>query len=506
MAELKSLFRTRNRFAQRIKGIPHDMRWLRTAQPRVFAGVVLVCLASVVAGYAAVQQSAGSAATSAPAVQPAPPQQVIEWVNEGNGQIDHKDFAAAESAFRRAIQADPTFVPAHRGLGIALWQQGKLDAAWTELSEVARLEPDSARAHYELGQLAWSIYNGPAGKAAASAGLSPGDFQSLALSETEKAVSLEPHDFNMRLDLSELELDAGRKKQAQADALGAIQLASSAPDRARAQVALARASFSTGDELGAEAAYKKAIAENPHSGSAYYGMGQISLFQRKPDEAEKYFKQAIQASPDLAPAYAALAQLLVKGGQPMDALSILKKAVAIDPEDWQSQYQLAKLDMEAGDSAQAKELFTNILAAQPDFLPAGEQLALMHLREGDVQGAISQAQTLVAQNPQSPEGHRVLALAFWRERQTEASLAECAQALAANPHDVSMLALQALELWQTRRKQDARRVLRQAARGQPDILSSVTFCRLIVCGSADISIVGDFLHQNRWLLEPQEDQ
>ncbi|MEJ2008788.1 MAG: tetratricopeptide repeat protein [Acidobacteriota bacterium] len=463
MAVLKSLFRTRNRFVQCVKDFPLDTRWRWTAHPCVITGVVLVCLASLGVGYAG-QQSGGSAASSAHAVQPAPSPQTIEWVNEGSSQLGRKDFTAAESDFRKAIQSDPSFAPAHRGLGIALWQQGKLGAAWTELGEVARLEPKSARAHYELGQLAWQIYSAPSGTAAASAGLSPGYFKSLALSQIEKAVSLEPRDFSMRLDLSEVELEAGRKKQAQADALGAIQLASSAPERARAQVALARASFATGDELGAEAAYKKAIAEDPHSGSAYYGLGQIALFQRKPDAAEKYFSQAIQVSPDLAPAYAALAQLLVKGGRPMEALSMLKKAVAIDPEDWQSQYELAKLLLEAGNSAQARELFTKILAAQPDFLQAREQFALMRLREGDVQGAMSQAQTLLARNPQAPEGHRVLALAFWRERQAEASLAECAQVLNVHPHDVSMLALQALELWQTQRKRDARNVLREAAR------------------------------------------
>ncbi|HVB28809.1 MAG TPA: tetratricopeptide repeat protein, partial [Terriglobia bacterium] len=233
-------------------------------------------------------------------MQTAPSQQAIESVNQGNGLLARHDFSAAEAAFQKAIQIDSTFAAAHRGLGVALWEQGRLGAAWQELSVVARLEPNSAQAHYDLGQLAWILYNADADKTAATSGLSADDFRSLALSEVEKAVSLEPHDFKMRLNLSELEIDAGRKTQAQADALGAIPLASSAAERSLAHVALARTWVATGDEMRAEAEYKKAIEENSSSGTAYLGLGQICLFQQNAAEAAKYFRQAIQVSPDLA--------------------------------------------------------------------------------------------------------------------------------------------------------------------------------------------------------------
>ena len=508
MAVLKLLFKTRNRFAWRIKdfapAVPGRPRW--AVQLCIVVGLGVSCLVGVATASGAFVQAAGAPTTSEAAAKPAPSQQALEWVNQGNGLLERKDFTGAAVAFQKAIQDDPAFAAAHRGLGIAWWRQRRMGAAWQELSMVARLEPDSAAAHDDLGQLAWSLYSAAAANTAATTGLSPDDFRSLALSEVEKAASLKPHDFKMRLELSELELDAGRKKQAQADALGAVGLASSAAERSLAHETLARAWIATGDEMRAETEYKKAIKENPSSGTAYLGLGQICLFQQNGAEAATYFRQAIRVSPDLAPAYAALAKLFVDGHQRVEALAMLQKAVALDPEDWQSQYELAKLLMESGDSARAKDLFAKILAGQPDFLPAGEQLALLRLRQGDVPGAIAQAQALMAHNPQAAEGHRVLALAFWRERQTDASLAECAQALAVDPHSDSMLALQALELWQTKRRQDAQRILREAAHRDPSILFPVTFCRLIVCGSADISIVGDFLHQNRWILEPPATQ
>ena len=506
MAVLKLLSRTRSKFACRIRSFCARNWWRRISLPMFVAGLALACLAGVATGLPAFAQAGKVPKTSAAAAKPAPSQQTMELVNQGNGLLDRKDFTGAVAAFQKAIQKDPTFAAAHRGLGIAWWRQGRLGAAWQELGSVARLEPDSAQAHYELGQVAWQIYSGRSDKAAANTGLAPADFRSIALSEIAKASSLEAHDFKIRLALAELELDAGQKDQAQADALGAVALASSAAERSSAHVTLARAWIATGDQMRAQAEYKKAIEEDPSSGTAYLGLGEICLFQQNPAEAEKYFNQAIQASPDLAPAYAALAKLLAGSHQRGEALAMLQKAVALDPEDWQSQFELAKLLMEAGDAARAKDLLTKILAGQPNFLPAGEQLALLSLRQGDVAGAIARAQSLLAHNPRAAEGHRVLALAFWRERQTDASLAECAQALAVDPDSNSMLALQAVELWQTKRRQDARRVLRETAKRDPGILSPVTFCRLIVCGGADIQVVGDFLHQNRWILEPANSQ
>jgi tetratricopeptide (TPR) repeat protein len=507
MAVLKSLFATQSKSVFRSKDL---LKAFRSLQRKLS----LVCVfASLLAGCVAVPAMSVGAAKRAGSATPAPQSEAtgttsheaVALVNEGNGLLERKDFAGAEAAYQKALQIDPAFVAAHRGLGIALWRQGALARAWQELSTVARLETKSAQAHYELGQIAWAIYSGPT-EVAAATGLSVDNFRSMALTEVQSAASLAPRDFNMRLELAQIELEAGKSKDSQADALGAIALASSAAERSRAHVALAHAYSATGDEMRAGAEYRKAIDEDPSSGPAYLGLGQISLSQQDPAGAEKYFNLALHASPDLGPAYAALARIYLAARQLGQAMGMFKKAVALDPDDWQSEFELGKLLMQFGDAAGAKELFTKIVGARPDYLPAGEQLALMHLRQGDVQGAVAQAQALAARNPQAAEGHRVLALAFWHERQTEESLAECAQALAVDPHSTSMQALQAFVLWQTKRHGEARRVLHDVASRDPGILSPVTFCREIVCGSSDVLLVGAFLRDNRWILRTPGDQ
>jgi len=505
MAALKLSFVIRSRFACRSNVVLLRDHFLRHFRPPVLWATLGLLLPWVTFCPAMGQQPAPIAAPKATGTA-APSEAAIALVNEGNSLLARNDFVAAASAYQKAVEDDPAYAEAHRGLGIALWRQGRLAQAWQELSKVTRLEPNSAQAHYELGQLAWRISSGFSGDTAAVTGLSSGDFRALALSEAEKAASLDRRNFEMRLTLAEIELDSGRKTEAQADALGAISLAASAADRARALIVLARAYFASGDEVRAEAEYTKAIQENPSNGEAYFGLGQLALFQQDSGRAQKYFSQAIQASPDLAPAYAALGKLLIQRQQRGEALAMLQKAVALDPGDFESRFELGKLLMESGDAARAKEMFAKIAAARPDFLPAGEQLALINLRQGNVQGAIAQAQALVARNPHAAEGHRVLALAYWRDHQTDMSLAECAQALAADPSSVSMLSLQALELWQTKARKEAQRVLREAAHSDPSILSPVAFCRQIVCSADDITVVDNFLRQNRWVLEPADAQ
>lgn len=507
MAGLKSLFMTLSKFTHGISG---DLRCARRPRRRFFAGrfragLLLAGVAVFGTILGAGQQPESIARAPQPAASAAPSPEALALVNEGNGLLDRNDFAGAETYYQKALETSPDLPAAHRGLGLALWREGALARAWQELSTVARLEPSSGRAHFELGQLAWAIYSGPS-EVVTAAGLTAGDFRSMALSEVQKASALAPQDFNMRLELAEIELEAGKKKEAEADALGSVALASTAAERSQAHVALARAYSATGDELRSEAEFRKAIEENASSGPAYLGLGQISLSQSDPAQAEKYFNQAIHVSPELGAAYAALAMIYVAARQLGQAMGLLKKAVSLDPDDWQSEFELGKLQMRSGDAAGAKELFTKIVAARPDFLPAGAELALMALRQGDAQGAITQAQALAARDPGAAEGHRVLALAYWRERQNDASLAECAQALAVDPHSTSMQALEAFVLWQSKRHGEARRVLQGAATRDPEILSPVTFCREIVCGSSDVLLVGAFLRDNRWILRTPADQ
>jgi len=425
-----------------------------------------------------------------------------ELIANGFELLARHDAARAEAAFRDAIEAQPESEPAHRGLGLALREEGKLGDALREFQVATRLDPNDADAHAALGMVAWTLST-QATSHAAGPGLPSAEYRDLAGIEFSKALALRPQDVSVRLSLAAFYLDTGRAGEALAQAQEAIRLA---PRNPSAHLALGHAYFAGGEEDKAASEFESAAQLQPGDGSAYLALGQLWFFQRKYPKAEQMFRRAIQTSPDLAPAYTALAEISLHDGRAAEARSFLEKAVALDPQDADSQVQLARMLMEAGEVSRATDLLEKVVRARPGYSPAGELLGLGLLRRGDIKGATARAEALIAQSPQGPEGHRLMALALWKQRSYENSLTECALALSGDPNSAAMLALQAIALWQLERKKDAQMAFRQAAKIEPKVGTSEVFCRLLVCDAHDIGPVTEFLHKNRWITQPPEVQ
>ncbi len=425
--------------------------------------------------------------------------QTADLILEGFDLLGQHNATGAEGIFRQAIESQPEAEPAHRGLGLALREQGRLTDAFRELQTATQLDPSDADAHYTLGSVAWALsspMNPSPGKAG---GLGATDYQNLARAEFSKALTLSPQDATLRLNLATLYLEADRAREAREQAEEAVRVA---PQSATAHVILGRTYFAGGEEEKAAQEFEAAVNLDPQDGGAYLALGQLRMFQHRIPAAEDALRHAIQISPNLGPANAALAEILSSEGKASEARGLLEKSVSLDPQDWQSQYQLAVLLNQAGESARATELLEKVLRANPDFPGAREQLAAGMLRRGDAKGATSLAGKMIAQDPQGPEGHRIMALALWKDRDYEGSLAEAAMALAAAPDSSAMLTLQAIAFWQLNRKKDSQMAFRAAARVEPKVASADVFCRLLLCDQRDIGVVGKFLHKNRWVLNP----
>jgi tetratricopeptide (TPR) repeat protein len=469
---------------------------LECRSPRVRlagAAIVLSLCACCLVPLAASQQTS----EQTPATQIS--KEATEFILQGFDLLGQHNAQGAEAAFRQAIEVQPEAQPAHRGLGLALREEGRLRDAFRELQTATRLDPSDAEAHYALGSTAWAFSTAMGSAPGKTGGLAPADYQNLAAAEFSKALALSPKDVTLRMSLAALYLEAGRSHDAVEQAEEAVRIA---PENAAAHVTLGRAYFAGGEEEKAAAEFQTAQNLDPQDGAAFLALGQLRTFQRRDLQAEEALRQAIRVSPNLGPAYAALAQVLIEQGKGAEARALLETAVRLDPQDWQSRYQLALLLNQAGESARSAQLFKQVLRTNPDFPGAQEQVAAELLRRGDATGATSLAEKMIAQSPQGPEGHRIMALALWKQRDYEGSLAECAMALNADPNSSAMTALQAIELWQLGHKKEAQGAFREAARLEPKVASSDVFCRLLLCDAHDINIVGDFLRKIRWVLAP----
>lgn len=75
------------------------------------------------------------------------------FLDAGEAHLRAGEFAAAEAAFRRAVDAAPESAVAHSKLGVALAQQRHLDEAIAEFSRAVALQPGYAPAYSNLGNV-----------------------------------------------------------------------------------------------------------------------------------------------------------------------------------------------------------------------------------------------------------------------------------------------------------------------------------------------------------------
>lgn len=78
-------------------------------------------------------------------------EKVQELLEEAERRLQAGEYAAAELACRRVIEAVPDSAVARSKLGVALAQQGRLDEAIAEFSTALHLQPAYAPAYSNLG-------------------------------------------------------------------------------------------------------------------------------------------------------------------------------------------------------------------------------------------------------------------------------------------------------------------------------------------------------------------
>jgi predicted Zn-dependent protease len=117
--------------------------------------------------------------------------------NVGVARLEQADFAAATSAFRRALEIDPSLAIARLNLGIALFNEGDADKARVELEAVRSALPETPQVEYVLGLVARAANNTDA-----------------AITSFGRVLKLDPADVGARVNLGQLYLQQQRYAEA----------------------------------------------------------------------------------------------------------------------------------------------------------------------------------------------------------------------------------------------------------------------------------------------------
>jgi predicted Zn-dependent protease len=237
----------------------------------------------------------------------------------------------AETTYRRAIIADPTYFDPHLALGLLLARSGKLTLAHAELLQATTLTTDN-----------------PLLKARA--------YRALA-----------------RIDRTT------NPATASDELLSALKFSPETPDDILLSGELAEAS---GDPAAAEAAYRRLLALDPQNHDATAALTHLLLHQQKPDQAESLLTAALAKDPDNPTLNAQLASLYDQQNKPAEALPLAEKLHAAHPEDPALARLLARLYSRSQQYDKAASLYASLVAGAPQdpILLDDYADALIHLK------------------------------------------------------------------------------------------------------------------------------
>jgi predicted Zn-dependent protease len=227
----------------------------------------------------------------------------------------------AASLYRRATRADPQSFEAHLSLGLLLARQGKLDDARSELATATTLDPGAGGP--ELKARAWR-----------------------ALAQIDRPRPGRP----------------GDPTAASNDLLEALKLS---PETEEDSLLAASLAEDTGQNDGAEAAYRGVLAKDPKSAAAASGLAHILIQKKQYPEAESILKSGLANAPGDPALTAQLALVLANQNDP-GALPLVQKLHQAHPGDAAITRMLAELLSESGQYAASDELYTGLLAVSPD--------------------------------------------------------------------------------------------------------------------------------------------
>jgi tetratricopeptide (TPR) repeat protein len=285
-----------------------------------------------------------------------------EHFEKGNQYFSQKQFSAAESEYKEAVQISPEFADAYYRLGLLQIQQERPTAASQSLSH---------------------------------------------------AVSLDPKNTDARLNLGELEVSSTQYADAQQQAEAVLQqdAKNAAAHRLLGEIALHQMQYAA-----AENQLQRAIDFDSRDPQTYEVLGLAQLLDSEKGAAEKSFQSAIEIKPDHPEAYINLANFY-KGENDADrAERTLRQGIGRLPKAVELPISLAGLYVERGRTADAKRQLDQIETNRSRYPDGRRAVAQFLLDHGDPASALDRYRALASANEYDEDAARKVAECYLQLR------------------------------------------------------------------------------------------
>ena len=288
--------------------------------------------------------------------------QLQSLFREGAEQMHAGNATAAEAAFRKATELDPSFAPAYLDLGLAELKQGKLLDAIASIRKSLQLDPSLPGAHLFLGIAEYQS----------------NDTEN-ALVDLRQELKQDPKNVQALTWLGIVELNAGHPELASEPLDHAAELSPKDENvldyQVQAHMAAAKQSYTAlyklnpaswrlhrlnaaidaqaDDHKGAIQEYQLAIKLAPKEADLYEGMGWEYRKLGQADQAAKAFAEQLKLTPGNPIAMYNLGSAQVDSGQEQAALPLLQQVVKIYNHPTGADYYLGRALVAAGKNDEA---------------------------------------------------------------------------------------------------------------------------------------------------------
>jgi tetratricopeptide (TPR) repeat protein len=275
------------------------------------------------------------------------------------------DHAAAETAFRKAIKADPQNSEYLSNLATSLLRQEQIDDAIGYYEDALKYNPENKDARAGLAN---ALYEK--------------DDPAASIAYFEDAVRRAPEAAGPLSHLGKALIDAGKYKEAVAVLLKSLQLQINfAPAHTHLGIAF--------QEMGmlddALECHKTSLLLDPADIYAQNKIVDTYLARKEYGKAHEHLQQILELNPKDPNGYARLASSYAATQDRYDeAMTLFQKALALDPKHALTHNNVGAIMLDHGDTAPAVAHFKQALALKPNYLTATHNLSLAQLLEGNL--------------------------------------------------------------------------------------------------------------------------